>query len=315
MHIQKKRIKNLANHLTNVPPLGTFKVIHTLGDDYTRTLERLGFDTNVNSGEIIVPTIRGPISRYNADGKWFTNKDLPKEERYIRTVMWRWTEHHGDTTVEREEERDIYRLCYPRTLLSPPSIDLQYVEVDNERLIVSPEMSNSQGMEDINKHVINLMLELLGSVEIVSSSFQRISPPVSRNANWKFLPSGSHPWETLETAIISRTRSMSEDNVSIILDRQHNIINHSPSEIWTGQGGFNDYVAYVFPEKGKVVMESIQRGNAIYIFSTDWQTVSRLTKAEIINNNMHLARIVHSKGWQGRLRMQLEDINRNASNQ
>ncbi|MDO9125816.1 MAG: hypothetical protein Q7U42_03045, partial [Parvibaculum sp.] len=58
---------------------------------------------------------------------------------------------------------------------------------------------------------------------------------------------------------------------------------------------------YVFEERGFVVLESIRKGNAIYVFGSNWQTVSRLSKAEVLSNNFHISRIVHVKGWKRKL--------------
>jgi hypothetical protein len=82
-----------------------------------------------------------------------------------------------------------------------------------------------------------------------------------------------------------------------ILDRQETIKKFGPAEIYVGEGGFGDYLAYIFPDRQIVVLESVRHGNALYAFSKDWRAVSHLTKAEIIQGGLHLARIIHSRGW------------------
>lgn len=53
------------------------------------------------------------------------------------------------------------------------------------------------------------------------------------------------------------------------------------------QGGFNDYLAYVFRAHKVVVLESVRMDNAIYVFGLDWQGVSQLTKAQVLSNKYH----------------------------
>lgn len=42
-------------------------------------------------------------------------------------------------------------------------------------------------------------------------------------------------------------------------------------------------------------------GNATYIFENDWEQFSRLTKAEIIQNNLEKGRIEHRSGWENEI--------------
>jgi hypothetical protein len=51
------------------------------------------------------------------------------------------------------------------------------------------------------------------------------------------------------------------------------------------QGGFSDYIAYVFAERRLVVLESVRKGNAIYVFGQNWDRFSKLSKAEILDRN------------------------------
>ena len=87
----------------------------------------------------------------------------------------------------------------------------------------------------------------------------------------------------------------------IVADRQEYLEELDPAEIAQGLGGFSDYLAYVFPQFGRVVLESLRRDNAIYIFKGAWEGFSRLTKREILDAKLQDARIVHATGWKDRL--------------
>jgi hypothetical protein len=87
----------------------------------------------------------------------------------------------------------------------------------------------------------------------------------------------------------------------VIWDRQETLKSFAPDEIYVGQGGFGDYLAYVFRARRIVILESVRMDNAIYVFGLNWQAVSKLTKAQVLSNRHHKDRIIHAKGWKGRL--------------
>ncbi|MDM8914292.1 hypothetical protein P2P95_21895, partial [Escherichia coli] len=45
------------------------------------------------------------------------------------------------------------------------------------------------------------------------------------------------------------------------------------------------------------VLESSQCNNATYILNNNWQQLSQLTKAEILDGNLHHARVIHRVNW------------------
>ncbi len=63
--------------------------------------------------------------------------------------------------------------------------------------------------------------------------------------------------------------------------------------------------SYVFGSRGLVVLESVRRDNAIYVFGLDWKRFAQLSKAEILSNGYHKSRIIHSKGWKQRIGVML----------
>jgi hypothetical protein len=245
---------------------------------------------------------RSTVSRFNAHGRWNVHRDLPKEPRNIRTVWWRWEQWVGrGATEEHQDFKDIYRDCYPRDHIPPPGLELTYLEPDDGPLIVSPELVNDPPHAETNKHCINLMLEVFGSCEVVTADLARITPTAVRKANWRLLPPGRYPWSRLHEHIDTATRRHGEKVRRVIWDRQETLKSYGPDELFVGEGGFEEYLAYVFPARNMVVLESVRRDNAIYVFGLDWQRVSQLTKAEVLSHGFHRARIIHSSGWKTQL--------------
>lgn len=64
-----------------------------------------------------------------------------------------------------------------------------------------------------------------------------------------------------------------------------------------GEAGFTGYFVFGFPAKKLFVLESIYSDNATYVLDEDWEQISRLTKAEILDQGLHQERLVHRVGW------------------
>jgi len=300
--IRKAYIRNVESYLAGLPAGVAFRPIVEIGDKLMARLPALGFPAAPENGHTVLPAPVGPVSRFNADGRWTVHRDEPKEQRYIRTVSWRWKQWAGrNQTDEREEFRDINRDCYPRSLVPPPGIEVTYLEVDGKRLMVAPLLKNEPGQVEAIGHAINLLLELAGECQLVREDFTAFTPPLLRRVNWTMLPPGAHPWDRIAAHLREVLRRSSDNTQRVILDRQATIMEHQPDEQYVGLGGFSDYIAYVFKDRGMVVLESIRRDNAIYFFGDGWERFARLTKAEVLGGQLHRSRIVHSKGWKERL--------------
>lgn len=302
MRIEQKYIVNLERFLGSIPKGGKFRVIIPIANVSEARLVRAGCPLPASSGNTFLPSIIGKVSRVNAEGEWRVLRDQPKEPRYIRTVRWKWKQWVGRGEHEQhEDDRDIYRDCYPREFIEPQAAELTVLQSGEDFVLASEILTNASATHERIKHVINLVLELFGQCEIVSADLKHYRPAVERRVNWQMLPPGEYPWDVLHGHLTKALKGRAESTTAIIFDRQATMRAYEPDEIWTGLGGFSDYVAYNFKKRKIVVLESIRRDNAIYVFGSDWQTVAQLTKAQVLSGKLHKERIVHSKGWKVRL--------------
>lgn len=302
MLICKTRIRNLATYIGGIPVGAEVRPVVELNEANSAKLHRIGFFEKPASGDTVLPNGIGPISRFNADGKWQVHRDRPKQLRYIRTVRWTWKQWAGrDCYEEQEDFCDIYRKCYPRSLITAPGVELTYLERDGKAFVVAPGLRNTDNQNVEVLHSINLLLELFGYCELVKGDLSRFSKIKVNRLNWRLLPPGSYPWARLRNHLGEVLKRTSENTQSVIFDRQETILSFGPDEQFIGSGGFSDYIAYVFEGRGIVVLESIRKGNAIYVFGLGWDRFSKLSKSEIIGANLHLARLIHTKGWKGRI--------------
>ena len=74
---------------------------------------------------------------------------------------------------------------------------------------------------------------------------------------------------------------------------------------YSKSGELAGYVIFGFPEKNLYVLESGFYGNATYVVTDDWEVLSRMTKAELINGDLHQTRVVHLKSWSYEIRQLL----------
>jgi hypothetical protein len=302
--ISQKRVRNIDNYIPRALQNSDVRVVIGLESLSDRAWERLGLDKSAAAGTKFLPPIIGPITRFNAEGRWRIRRDLPKEPRYIRTVWWRWTQWRGRDSEEHEDSRDIFRDCYPRELVAPPAEELTVIELEGHKFLASDAAQLPKEKERLT-HQVNLLLEIAGACEIVDAKSLRAPPKITRR-NWKFLPPGKHPWDRVKEALEPFRGRMSEGDAKILEVRQQIVSELGPTEIAAGEGGFADYLAYIFPDKDAVVLESIRRDNAIYVFGGDWEHFSRLTKAEVLRSGVHKERIIHSTGWPEKLRQALK---------
>ncbi len=303
--IQGTRITNLDKHL-GFASSENFFVFLDVTEKTPEFFEQIGFSSTPQEGDTVLPSIKGSISRYNAQGRKKIYRHLPKEPRYLFTRNWKWKQWIGGGDVEeREDFCDIFRDCYPFELLFPPATQFTYRVAGERKIIISEQLINSDDKKDYNKHVINLYLELFKTCTLTIDINNIGSYSYIKYVNWEILPSGNSPWivkDYLENKIAKLDPSIK----TVILDRQETIKSYQPDEQYVGKGGFSDYIAYVFKAHKIVVLESLQSDNALYVFGKEWENFSKLTKAEILNNKLHLDRIIHSKSWKSKLKVILD---------
>lgn len=293
MKIIKKRIRNLDNYLVAINENQDFYIGLTDIENLREKLIRIGFTNDLNIGETILPSIIGSISRYNAEGKYIKRKDLPKEEYYIER-HWTWTDWLGN-----EHSKFVYitKERYQRDFIEPPSLELRIENINGSKILLANRLVKRVENYEINKHAINLLLELFGECDILSSDLHVIKNPQILRLNWKILPKGEYPWNKVEPIIKDRIERLPKGNRPVVQHRIEKITSKNPSFLAFGEGGFYDYTVFGFPEKSIYVFESSKMGNATYIFDKDWEELTKLTKKEILDGDLQKMRIVHKDGW------------------
>jgi hypothetical protein len=308
MIIKKARIRSLSQHAGFIQEGRTVvfgcRVSH-ISDSIVR---RIGFPQTLSIGQKVLPApVFGPISRYNAEGKYKIHKDRPMETAY-RQVEWHWQEWRG-----RYDREDQYKIVdvpykrYPRTFIPPPSIELTMGQVaDGESALVSPAIKLIPQNEELALHTINLFLEITGECEVFSENLEGIFKAPVQRLNWEILPPGRHPWAQLKPKVDELLHGVPKGNQTVIQYRLEKINNYDPEFLAIGRAGFRGYVIFGFPAKNLYILESIYFGNATYVFAEEWEELSKKTKAEILEASLQEDRIIHREGWDNKVHMLLK---------
>lgn len=305
--IQQKRIRNLSLHLPETLRGSAVVCAIPVTDRVLARLAQIGFSNELAAGDSVLPGIVGPITRFNAEGSWVRHTDQPKETAY-RTVEWHWTEFHGDQRIERSDFKNVPYQRYPRTFVDPPSIELTLMrDGQNTIFLCAPAVEYSTPHHERLLHTINLFLELFGECHILDDRLAAtIIQPPTRRLNWHLLPQGRMPWAQLRNAldpIIERARPGSRP----FIEHRFRILNgYRPDFEAVGHAGFTGYVIFGFDRLNLYICECARYGNATYVFAENWECLSQMTKAEILNGHLEQARILHLSSWEEEIRRLLE---------
>ena len=137
-----------------------------------------------------------------------------------------------------------------------------------------------------------------GECEFLNSGLKTTSaPPPTRHLNWHVLPQGKIPWAQLREAldpIIERARC---GNQPFIEHRFKVLHDYQPDFSAVGRAGFAGYVIFGFDRLNLYICESALYGNATYVFGENWEQLSQISKAQILNGHLERERIVHRTSW------------------
>ena len=141
-----------------------------------------------------------------------------------------------------------------------------------------------------------MILGLFGECTIdYSSQYSKIK---KKRLDWDILPPGKYPWEKVKSTIEDITQKSNRTQTEMMLRNCKTIIDMAPEFVAYGKSGYRGYVVFGFPKVQLYILESIFPNNATYVFNSDWEKLSQMTKAEILSNDLHEARIIHSANWE-----------------
>ena len=261
------------------------------------SMNRVGFTEALNIGETILPSIVGRASRFNAEGGYTLLRNLPKETYYQERV-WEWEDwggNHHSKIVYIPHQR------FQRQPIPAPAEELTLVEIAGRPISVTKMLTYSPENHSEIKHLLNLMLELYGECEVLQNDLAAILPRDVRRLNWDVLPPGEYPFERVMARMTDMLANQSVNKRTIYLDRVTKLSALGAQLIAYGRAGFSGYLVFQSPIPGVFLLESLHYGNATYVVRNDWEAITSLSKAEILDGNHHEDRIVHGAEWQNQI--------------
>ncbi|WP_332731934.1 hypothetical protein [Pseudomonas sp. ESBL2] len=257
----------------------------------------LGLNLLIQDGDAIQPAGVGRVTEYNARGREIKLKDLPLVTKHI--PMYRsWQDWHGyPHSGIQIHARDVYQVRF----LTPPGEDLTLRVIDGNAYIATRLIQITDDPQVI-LHLANLMLECFGEFEVFDNQRQQIAHVPVRQLHWELLPQGRYPWNVASGIVDPYIQHLKPSEKGVVEYRMREITSYEPDFVATGRGGYQGYFVYGFTDRNLYLLESIYLNNATYVFGTDWQELSGLTKAEIINGGHEHDRIIHDQHWDSSVR-------------
>jgi hypothetical protein len=297
MSIQPKSVRSLSIYEATIQRLGTFRIVQALSIDL-EALRTLGFDIQPVEGESIIPSPVGPFSSFNANGRENIRRDLPKVSQ-SRMVWSTWNDWHGNQHSGMQIRS---QQVYQKELVPPPEEYLTVMQAESGLVVASRALSKTTDNDEKIIHVVNLFLELFGTLEITSVDLKSAKSLVVKRLNWRVLPPGEFPFERAKKELAEYLERVEENVRPVVQSRIRSVTQYKPDFVAVGVGGFREYVVFGFQSKGIYVLESPTLGNATYVFKNNWAQVSALSKKEILEGALHEARLIHNNRWTGALR-------------
>lgn len=303
--IRRKRIRSLNPYKNQLPT--TDKVFVAFNGVTEAQLKRAGFPVEAKPGDTVLPRAVGRITAYNANGKRIVRRDKPMETAY-RTVEWHWTEWHGRDKVEQSKFVDVPYKRYPRDDVPPPALEITLVKDANGNYsVISQEIDGWKSDEQLLVHAINLFLELFGECVVLDKQRTEVLPATIHRVNWKFLPKGEYPFSRVREELKPVLNRIKRGNRTFVNKRLERLNSFDPAFTVVGLSGFSGYILMAYPDRDLYVLESLLYGNATYILEKDWESVSKLTKAEVLNSKLHKDRIIHHSNWFAKVKNLFQD--------
>jgi hypothetical protein len=290
----KSRIQRSSKYLAHLTEGSTAYIGLPITEDIFSKLKEIGFE-NAITGETLIPSPKlGRISNFNVNGREIPQKDLPKEivyrEQYREWKDWHGNPHSGISYIPRPR--------YQRKLIPAPWIALTIIQSNGKKFVIAGEtIVKGQTLEEDIIHRINLMLEIFKRVEILQENLEHYDIPKVKKLDWDVFPAGKMPWEQFKVSLTPLLEKQSKGKKIIISERLETISKYKPDFHAIGKNGYRGYIIFGFTELNLYIFETAEYGNATYVFEGNWENLSRMTKAEIITDNLHKHRFIHSEGW------------------
>lgn len=270
----------------------------------------LGIDL-ANDGRLVIPppfvpsADRGRFSHANRFGWSRPIRSLPKVRKFWDVEA----PNYGDPI--RTHTVTFMKWVYPREHFSAKEVELKIDVLDERqgawivRFVID---------QVIDKTTPNFEHELFFNLNILQENVGENYAFESGAGIAEYLPTVRVHWELLPVGTVDEILAMVMDRLGDdgnrrgllalpqMQDRIAVLRALEPDQVIVGRSNFSRYVGVLWNE-GLAVFENARYGNAIYVMAEDWEELSQKSRLELMRSaDERYRRIVHTPGWQSRLR-------------
>ena len=296
----KKRIRKSEKFIAAFMEPGNDLHIGILWEDYLKNavlLAEYHLPTTFVEGREVLPSAKGSTTRANQHGR---KVRVQPEQKTTRTVHISYIRRDG-AHISYLRDFDVYV-----TELAS-QYDMKFVFKTNEhgqQVVVTPQLhfSDEYTTNLMNTHAINLFLEVFGEYEVFDKDLNP-AIPFNKRYNDDFLKRGKI--EKGDTDRIQEIMAVADDYLrnptesKAFARRLFTFIEHRPDLRGRGPLGFHGYIVFGFQNRGIIVLESMYKGHATYVFDEqDYESVITKTKQEVYKQHLYKERFVHLDNWE-----------------
>lgn len=295
----KKYIRSLNKFLDE--SITEFRLGIQIEEENIEKIKKIGFE-KLEEGQVMLPPKKRRFTKFNIEGKEFARKDLPKVPIYFSMYTTRREFRGRNQTEEVTDYVDVCREVYQKELIPGPSLELA-IESNGEGLflMIAQTFSKEENLDDAILGV-NILLELVGCCEIYYENLETYRKPKKvEKLNWIILDSDGTAWGERRECLRQYVENCKKGKQPVIWGRLDTIASYKPDFEAVGANGLAGYYIFGFKKKGIFVFENATLGNATYIIKGDWKTISQMSKAFIVKNNLHEWRLIHRDDWKGKI--------------
>ena len=245
------------------------------------------------------PRDSGKFAQRNLDGWEEKRKDRPKEPRDISSwaPSWNGAGHHLVSRTVQAWPID----SHPAKLLT---ITADVIQPLKDSAIVRFRVDQPLNRNDINfasdlNFNMRLLKETVGHTSIYPADMSDEDFARIQHVDWELLPRGS---SDLVLERLANQTAVDQTRLDVACDRLRilDLLEHDGFIV--GRGKFSRYFGAKFGDR-LVALESLEYGNAMYVFEENWEQLSQLSRSELIKRrDERVHRIPHISGWQSVIR-------------
>lgn len=269
----------------------------------------LNEDGLVCPSSVLPPQESGKYSDRNINGHEIRRDDLPKERHYNSVDSPNWGDSaYGYHTVYLPYDR------YPRDFIAPRGSSIRIScpnpQAGSDVYSIGFEVDWVLGRTDpeFETHLLealNLLQENVGACGVEKAGTSVAEYENSLTVSWEILPPG-----TKEEAVtrIFRGRTPTEKERTSVEERYDFLKKLNPEKFVYGSSGFQRYFGALLQDD-LVVFENVEYGNAVYVMFEGWADLSQRSRTELLSGRYgnNFERVLHTKGWKGRVKKIVED--------